>query len=173
MASHSARPTLDLAAGRQVLEQQLPRVLTFTGQRIDELGWQRLSDRTLLVPMYGVHGETKERYLLRLDFLTGNDWPPSAKFVNPETLDYEMGTDQHHLPVLTSPEVHMHPAYTAGDGRVLQLICCSAVFQYYDVVHGGEESILWRDNDTFVRTISAIERAFTTHYGGRFEKHAG
>lgn len=173
MASHSVRPSLDLAAGKQVLEQHLPRVLNFKKQTVEELGWRLHNDRTLLVPMSGTYQGDTEEYLLRLEFLTGVDWPPSARFVNPETLDYRLNFDRHHLPKLTSGEVQTHPAYEASDSRTLQLICCSAVFQYYDVVHGGNDAILWRDTDTFLRTITAIERALVTHYEGRFERHAG
>ena len=140
---------------------------------LSELGWRRHSERTLLVPLRGqLHGDVQE-YLLRLDFVASDDWPPRAIFVNPDTLGYEINVDRHHLPKLTSGEVHVHPDYQSGDGRVLQLICCSAVFEYYDVSHGGEEFILWRSTDTFLSTLNAIERAFQTHYAGRFEPHGG
>lgn len=172
MASHSVRPSVDLNAGRQVLQEHLPPVLAYKGHTLEELGWSLLSDRTLLVPMQGHHQGSVEDYLLRLDFIAGNDWPPSAKFVNPDTLDYVVDADQHHLPILTSPEVHVHSAYNPGDGRILQLICCSAVYQYYDVAHGGDDSILWRSTDTFLRTLNAIERACGSHYSGRFARHA-
>ena len=173
MASHISQPNVDLAAGKQVLNEHLPRVLSLKGKTLAELGWRQPSDRTLLVPMYGIHEGVSEDYLLRLDFLTGKDWPPSAKFVNPVTLDYQIGADQHHLPMITSPELHVHSAYQSNDGRTIQLICCSAVFQYYDVVHGGDDSILWRSSDTFLTTLSAVERAFATHYSGRFPRHGG
>ncbi|MDW9819529.1 hypothetical protein GOB25_31785 [Sinorhizobium meliloti] len=120
-----------------MLVQHLPRVLAFKGQTMEELGWQQPSDRTLLVPMRGELRSVAEDYLLRLDFLTGTEWPPRVIFVNPATLHYKINVDQHHLPILASREVHVQPAYQSGDGRVLQLICCSAVFQYYDVGHGG------------------------------------
>lgn len=173
MASHTERPCVDLAAGRQVLEEHLPRVLALKGQSLSDLGWRRLSDRALLIPMVGTHDGVREEYLLRLDFLTGKEWPPSAKFVNPETLDFQLEADQHHLPTIASPEVHVHSAYRSADGRTLQLICCSAVFQYYDVVHGGDDAILWRSSDSFINTVSAIERGFATHYSGRFARHEG
>ncbi|WP_434732989.1 hypothetical protein NL154_16435 [Rhizobium sp. YTUHZ044] len=172
MAVHGSRPSLDLRAGRQVLDQHLPRVLEFEGQSMEELGWNQLSDRTLLVPMRGTHEGVVEEYLLRLDFIAGADWPPSARFVNPATHDYAGQSDQHYLPQLTSPEVHVHPAYPGPDG-VIQLVCCSAVFEYYDVNHGGEDAILWRTGDTFRNTLSAIGRAFRTNYQGRFERYAG
>ncbi|MER8842844.1 hypothetical protein NKH86_29915 [Mesorhizobium sp. M0913] len=173
MASHGVRPTIDLQAGTQVLDQHLPRVLSFRGQTIEELGWSRPSDRTLLVPMRGTFGGNTEEYLLRLDFLAGSDWPPSARFVNPATLDYAGLAEQHHLPQLTSPEVHVHPAYQNPSGQKIQLVCCSAVFEYYDVNHGGEDTTLWRTGDTFNHTLAAIERAFRNHYSGRFDRHAG
>lgn len=173
MASHAELPIVDLAAGRQVLKEHLPRVLSFKNQTLEELGWRLHSDRTLLVPMRGSHAGREEDYLLRLDFMTRSEWPPSARFVNPETLDYELHVDQHHLPMLTSPEVHVHTAYDCPGGRKIQLICCSAVLQYYDVLHGGEDNILWRGGDTFLRTLTAIERAFLSHYSGRFAPHAG
>lgn len=173
MASHSERPTLDLAAGRSALAHQMARVLSFKEKTLHELGWRQPSDRTLLIPMSGNSNGATDTYLLRLDFVSGGDWPPRAKFVNPETLAYVINTDQHHLPKISSDQVNVHPAYQSPDGRTLQLICCSAVFEYYDVSHGGEDNILWRGTDTFLNTLNAIERAFKTHYTGRFERHAG
>ena len=173
MASHAIRPSLDVHAGRQVLDQHLPRVLAFLNQTMEQLGWRQPSARTLLVPMRAQHNGLTDEYLLRLDFLAGPEWPPSARFVDPESLDYRPLVDQHHMPQLTTPEVHTHAAYQTGDGRTLQLICCSAVFEYYDVSHGGDDSILWQDTDTFLSTLRAIERAFQISYQGRFPVHVG
>ena len=156
-----------------MVKEHLPQVLAFKGNTMEGLGWCLHSDRTLLVPMRGSYQGAEDEYLLRLDFLSGCEWPPSARFVNPDTLDYEVNADQHHLPVLASPELHVHPAYQSNDGRTLQLICCSAVFQYYDVVHGGDDAILWRKTDTFLHTLTAIERAFVSHYTGRFARYVG
>lgn len=171
MASHQIRPTLDLAAGRLILEEDLPRALTLNcASKPEVLGWTRHGSRSLLVPFKGVHAGAEDSYLLRLDFLTGRGWPPSARFVNPATRDYVVVRDQHHLPNLQSPEVHMHPAYQvpATDGMI-QLICCSAVFEYYDVLHGGDDAILWRESDSFLVTLAAIGRAMASvHYVGRY-----
>lgn len=170
MASHQTRPTLDLAAGRLILEEDLPRALALHGATDPiELGWTRHGTRSLLVPFTGLHSGVTDAYLLRLDFLTGRDWPPSARFVDPATQEYIVGGDQHHLPNLQSPEVYMHPAYQSPTSGMIQLICCSAVFEYYDVLHGGDDAILWRNTDTFLVTLAAIGRAMASpHYVGRY-----
>jgi hypothetical protein len=171
MAAHGTRPTLDLTAGRETLERTLPRVLAARDVSAPEdLGWRREGARSLLVPMTGRRGGERDGYLLRLDFATGPEWPPSARFVNPDTLDYVVGADRRHAPQITSPEVHVHPEYGGPDG-VIQLVCCSAVREYYDVLHGGEEHILWTERDDFLLTLSAIGRALGSHYQGRFPDH--
>lgn len=173
MATHGERPSIDLAAGRTVLAEDLPRVLRSLGAGTPEdLGWRKLDGRTLLVPMHGTQDGKREDYLLKLRFLTGRDWPPSAQFVNPETLDYQIPADFHHLPIVASPEVHVHTQYGGPSGRI-QLICCSATFEYYDVLHGGEDRHLWQPADNFYLTISAIQRAMGSHYQGRQAPHVG
>lgn len=167
MAQANVRPTVDLAAGRKVLAATLPRVMSTLGaDGLDAFSWQMPNKNTLLIPMTGsLHG-VSESYLLKLHFRTAADWPPSAQFVNPETCNYELGKDQHHLPNLQSPEAHVHPAYQAH-GREQQLVCCSATFEFYDVLHSVEERHIWKATDTFLVTLGAIERAFAHHYHGR------
>ena len=174
MASHGVRPTTDLAAARNVLAEDIPRVLKLLGaESIEQLGWQKTGDRTLYVPITGTLSDMTEKYLLRLMFLTGRDWPPSAQFVNPETLEYKIPDDMHHLPKLESPEVHVHHKYGSQHGREIQLICCSATYEYYDVLHGGEVRHLWTPKDDFYLTVSAIQRAMGSHYKGRQATHDG
>ena len=140
---------------------------------LEDLGWRKPDSRTLLMPMHGSKDERRDDYLLRLQFLTGREWPPSAQFVNPETLEYKIPDDFHHLPVLTSPEVQVHTQYSAQHGT-LQLICCSATFEFYDILHDVQERHLWRETDTFALTIAAIQRAMgSAHYQGRQAPHAG
>lgn len=173
MASHSERPTIDLAAGRVVLEADLPRVLASLGvEALEELGWRRPDGRTLLVPISGELGGQQEEYLLSLCFLTGRDWPPSAQFVNPETLDYVIPDDFHHLPIVETPELQVHTKYQSQHGKTLQLICSSATFEYYDVLHNGDDRILWQAKDTFFHTIAAIRRGMGSGYKGRQARHA-
>ena len=167
MAEPNVRPTMDLAAGREVLAATLPRVLSTIGAAsLGDLSWRQLNTNTLLIPMEGSLEGVKESYLLKLHFRTSTDWPPSAQFVSPVTLNYELGQDRHHLPNLQSPEAYVHPAYQAH-GREQQLICCSATFEFYDVLHSVEPRHVWKSTDTFLVTLRAIERAMATHYHGR------
>ena len=168
MASYTERPALDLGAGRAVLDEDLPKALRRADvECLDELGWSRPNPHTLLVPLLGSLGGTTETYLLKLHFRTGRDWPPGAQFVNPDTLDYAYPADVRHLPILESPQVHVHPQYNAN-GYLSQLICCSATCEYYDSLHGGEEKFLWQSTDTFLVTLDAIGRAMNSAaYKGR------
>ena len=78
--------------------------------------------------------------------------------------------DQHHLPILTSPECHVHPNYAAANGKTLQLICCSATQEFYDTAHPVEPDLIWSEQNTFYTTVAAIQKAMASFYGGRFAK---
>jgi hypothetical protein len=170
MASHGTVPTLDLAAGGRILDEDLPRILRREGAATPEdLGWKRVDGRTLLVPVKGESGGVVDEFCLRLEFKTGRDWPPSAQFVNPETLDYDPETDTRHLPRVNNGEVQVHPGYARPGGGKMQLICCSATLEYYQVLHGGENRHLWKETDDFMLTITAIRRAMGESYQGRHE----
>lgn len=173
MANHSERPTVDLAAGRAVLEADLPRVLAVhDAQQPEELGWRQIDKRTLLVPIFGEHEGGVDEYLLRLRFLTGREWPPSALFVNPQTLDYTIPADFEFLPIVRTDELKVHTKYrNRVEDKEQQLICCSATFEYYDVLHGGQDEILWQDTDDFNHTLNAIRRAMGRGYLGRQAAH--
>lgn len=174
MASHSVRPTLDLAAGREVLEQDLQAAADFFGgDPIQAHGWRRLGSRGLLIPLTGrLQDQEEDAYLLKLEFMAGREWPPSAQFVNPETNAFAGLADQHHLPRIESPEVRVHAQYgSPHHTQPIQLICCSATLEYYDVLHGGNDAYLWRPTDTFLITLDAIRRALTAHYSGRWPRH--
>lgn len=162
---------IDLAAGRAVLAASLPKALKARGaQTIEDLGWRAPNKSTLLIPMKATFNGSIDEYLLKLTFKTDEDWPPSAQFVNPKTNRYVLGLDRHHIPKLTSQEVHTHDAYPHPAGGAIQLICCSATFEYYDVLHGlNAPHHLWRTGDSFLVTVNAIERAMANHYQGRFE----
>jgi hypothetical protein len=170
MASHSIRPTLNLAAGRAIFAEDLPRALQLHSVGEPEaLGWRKHSSSALLVPVSGVHEGVTDEYLLRFDFVTDRNWPPKTQFVNPETLRYVVGQDTGYLPRLGHPEVNVHPAYATPVLQApIQLICCSATFEYYDVLHGGDDAILWQASDTYLVTLAAIRRAMASaEYQGR------
>ena len=169
MAQANQRPTVDAQAGAAALDDDLPRLLDLLGVGcIEELGWSRPNRLTLLVPMSGVHNGTKDDFLLRLGFQAYRAWPPSAQFVNPETLGFVMPDDQRFVPRLTSPECHTHPAYAKPGGGTVQLICCSATLEFYDVLHGVPPELVWKGTETFLTTLTAIERAMASFYSGRF-----
>lgn len=172
VANYTDRPAFDLEAGRAVLDEDLPKALARFGcASIDELGWRRPTPHTLLIPMTGTAAGKSDDFLLKLHFRSGREWPPSAQFVNPETLDYTFPTDARHLPILEASHVYVHPNISAL-GRQLQLICCSATYEYYDILHSGEEQFLWQNNDTFLVTLDAIRRAMgSASYKGRNLSH--
>lgn len=173
VATANVAPTINLAAGAAALDEDLPRVLRLEeATSLEELGWERPSRLVLLVPMHGSHDGMTDDYLLRLGFQAYRSWPPSAQFVNPETREYNYPQDQHHVPKLTSPECRTHVNYQRQAGSPqIQLVCCSATLEFYDVFHHVEAEHLWSESNTFLTTIVAIRKAFASHYEGRFPKH--
>lgn len=167
------RPTIDVQAGLKAFEEDLPRVLACLNvSSIEELGWGMPKPLTLLVPMSGKIGEKNDEYLLRLGFHAYRAWPPSAQFINPATNDYVYPQDQHFVPRLESNECRTHIAYDhTAEGKKIQLVCCSATFEFYDVLHSVDAAYIWSETDTFLKTINAIRRAFSESYKGRFEAH--
>jgi hypothetical protein len=168
MASANAVPVIDAPLGAAALDEDLPRVLRVEGaSSLEELGWIRPNRLTLLIPMRGVHAGATDDFLLRLGFQSYRRWPPSAQFVNPQTLGYSINQDQRHVPRLTSGECQTHLAYPGPRGPV-QLVCCSATLEFYEVQHQVDLQLVWRDSNTFYTTLTAIRKAFASHYQGRF-----
>jgi hypothetical protein len=170
VAKKNESPKLDVQAGAQALDGDIPRVLKVKGvSSLEELGWSRPNRLSLLVPMLGTFQGKTDEFLLRLGFQAYRQWPPSAQFVNPDTLQYAGVEDQRFVPKLTSGECHTHVAYQRDQqSKKIQLICCSATLEFYEVLHNVEDHHLWRDTDTFLTTINAIQKAFASSYGGRF-----
>ena len=164
-------PQLDPKAGLQAFEEDVPKVLKILGaSSIEELGWKR-DNLFLMIPMTAELNGQSDKFLLRLGFHGYREWPPSAKFVNPETGDYQYPDDQHHVPQLDSPACRTHLAYQKSDGGKIQLICCSATLEFYQVLHSVDEAYVWKSSYTFYTTLRAIQRAMHTHYRGRFPAH--
>jgi len=175
MARANEQPTVDIQAGASALDEDIPRVLSVLGaSSLEALGWSRPDRLSLLVPMEEFYQGKKDEYLLRLGFQAYRKWPPSARFVNPATLDYVYPQDQHFVPQLTSQECRTHVAYrrTPMSARI-QLICCSATLEFYEVLHNVEQQHLWSESDTFFTTVMAIRKAFAAFYQGRFPAYGG
>jgi len=169
MAAAGQAPRIDLRAGVTALDEDLPKVLGHLGvASMEALGWSRPEKLVLLVPMKATHEGQTDHFLLRLGFQAYREWPPSAQFVNPETTAYAGLEDRQHLPKLNSPECNMHWNYPRPGGGSMQLICCSATLEFYEVLHGVQPEHLWADHYTFLTTLKAIQRAMESFYQGRF-----
>jgi hypothetical protein len=170
MAKANERPTLDVQAGAAALDEDIPRVLRVLGYScLEELGWSRPNRLSLLVPMNGTFEGKSDEYLLRLGFQAYRRWPPSAQFVNPATCSYVYPQDQRFVPKVKSPECETHVAYQQNQqSNRIQLICCSATLEFYEVLHGVQPYHVWRETDTFLTTITVIQKALTSFYQGRF-----
>lgn len=156
-----ATPTDAIAA----FEQDLPKALRH--RTLDEAGWRRLDDMTLLVPMEGLQANgAVDSYLLRLGFAWSPEWPPSTLFVNPKTLAYDKTKDACWLPKIEGcNEVATHTDYQ-GHG---QLVCCSLTLEFYAVLHGVQPENVWdSQRHNFSATINQIEWALKSKfYKGR------
>lgn len=143
------------ARARAALEADLPLVLR--GRILEEAGWKRPDPLTLLIPLVGVREDrTEDDYLLRLHFGYYPDWPPSARFVNPETGTYRYPDDVRWLPRIEGAnEIAVHANY---DNR-LQLICASVTLEFYQVRHGVADRLVWDPKvQNFAATLAAIRR---------------
>lgn len=146
-------------------ERDLPKALQ--NRTLEEAGWRRLGDMTLLVPLRGVQTNgTVDNYLLRLGFACYPDWPPSALFVNPQTLNYDKTKDQCWLPKIEScSEIAIHADYQNRG----QLICCSLTLEFYAVLHAVQPEYVWNSQKhNFAATINQIDWALRSQfYRGR------
>lgn len=168
MPAANGAPLIDVAVGAAAFDRDLSKVMALKGVTSPkELGWSRPNRLTLLVALSKSMEATSESFMLKLGFQAYPRWPPSAQFVNPTTLEYRYPEDQPHVPKLTSPECHTHVAYQGSAGQI-QLICCSATLEFYEVAHGVDPKHLWHDTNSFLTTINAVQRAMSTHYQGRF-----
>jgi hypothetical protein len=174
VAAAGQRPVVNTQAGLQAVREDVPRVLRALGaSSLEELGWAQPDALTILIPLSASIDGSTDHYLLKLGFHCYRDWPPSAQFVNPETKQYNWPSDQPCVPKIESPECRTHPNYpTTPSGSSIQLICCSATLEFYDVLHQVEPHHVWSETSTFLTTLKAIQRSMQTHYMGRFPRHA-
>jgi hypothetical protein len=165
----------DPAVAAASLDAHLARILR--GRAPADVGWDRPDKLTLFVPMRGFTVETDfcsygfdpsaadavpyadqpdgDDYLLRLFFSHYPQSPPSARFVNPTTRKYDVGTDVKWLPSLEGgTEVHVHQTYeTIG-----QLVCTSSTLEFYKVNHSVEPKHQWRPGSTFIVLLNTLSR---------------
>ena len=170
MAAAGQQPVVNTQAGLQAVREDMPRVLAALGMSsLDGLGWTQPDALTLLIPLAASINGSTDDYLLKLGFHYYREWPPSAQFVNPRTGQYAWPHDQQYVPRLESPECRTHVNYaTTPSAPGIQLICCSATLEFYQVLHHVEPPHVWNSTSTFLTTLRAIQRAMQTSYKGRF-----
>jgi hypothetical protein len=161
-------PIQDVTQGRSAFATDLQKHL---GNRsIDEVGWAKPDDLTLLIPLFGTRPDgTKDFFLLRLYFDHYPTWPPGAQFVNPASQRYQYPQDVSWVPQNAGqPQIAFHSNY-AGQGQV---ICCSLTLEFYKVNHQVEDDVIWqRDKHKFTSTIAAIKGALApAYYLGRLDR---
>jgi len=158
MAAVNETPVAAPARGIEALERDLPVVLR--GRPVEEAGWCRFDDLTLLIPLWSI---AFDFYLLRLQFHCYPEWPPSAQFVNPVTKEYKVGHDTIWLPSIEAPHIRVHADYS---GQKRQLICNSSTLEFYEVRHGLDHpDHIWRsDRQNFNHTLSTISHALQREY---------
>jgi hypothetical protein len=151
----------------RAFEEDLPKALN--GRTLEEAGWRRLDDLTLLVPVHGIAADgVTEPYFVRLGFAYYPDWPPSVQFVNPDTLCYAK-EDKCWLPKIDGcNEIQVHPAYEF-ENQVIQLVCSSVTLEFYIIKHNVEPTFVWDSNkQNFSAALNQIEWALRSNfYKGR------
>jgi hypothetical protein len=173
VAAAGQQPIVDTQAGLKAVREDVPRVLKVLGApSLEALGWTQPDALTMLIPLSASIEGVTDKYLLKLGFHCYREWPPSAQFVNPGTGQYVWPADQPCVPRLESPECRTHANYPAPTGTGIQLICCSATLEFYQVLHGVEPQHVWNGTSTFLTTLKAVQRAMQSHYTGRFPRHA-
>ena len=144
-------------------------------KKIKEYGWRVVSiDELTLYAVLRARplNNRTEEFTVRLSCDYYPTHPPDAKFVNPETLEYEAGKDLHHLPKLTAPYCQVHPSYGWDHPYPYgpQLVCSSMTLGYYFSNHNPTADQAWEPGrHTIGSTIHTIHRALqSAHYSGRY-----
>jgi hypothetical protein len=139
------------------------------GDTLKSRGWDRANDLTLFVPVRaGV--EAQDHYLLRLGFEYYADWPPTARFVNPDTREFDPARDLYWLPKVEGDSgFHVHATYN-NEHYQGQLVCCSVTAEFYLSHHDVQPDQVWDSaRFTFGATLGRVERALRSeYYRGRF-----
>jgi hypothetical protein len=118
------------------------------------------------VGVQGVKLQPLDFVALRLGFACYPEWPPSALFVNPQTLSYDKAKDKCWLPKIEGcPEIAVHTDYMNRG----QLICCSLTLEFYNILHDVKPEHVWNSKEhNFSATINQVEWALRSpFYKGR------
>lgn len=160
-------PVQDIHAGREAFQRDLQSILK--DSTLNDRGWSKPDDLTLLVPMLVENPQQGQvdLYLLRLFFDHYPKGPPSAQFINPITMTYTYPDDVRWVPKCeNAPDIHFHPTYGSGG----QLICSSTTLEFYKVNHEVQPEHVWDPGRmNFNTTLAAIRRGLApAYYKGRW-----
>ncbi len=162
MAKEGETPVPDQTRGAEALREDLPKVLQ--RRTLEEAGWCQPDLLTLLIPLFAQRdGQTTDFFLLRLYFNCYPIWPPSAQFINPQTLKYVVSVDKKWLPKIEgSPEIAVHDNYS---NQGIQLICSSVTLEFYQVGHSVKPEHIWDEkHQNFSATLAAIRHGLTQSF---------
>ena len=129
---------------RAALDRHLDSVLG--GRPLESVGWHRPDPLTLYIPLRGYTADTSasaygfdpseppqdagrpfagtpqgDDYLLRLYFSHYPNWPPSARFVNPDTKQFGSG-DKTWLPMISGTNEPARPRFLRKQRRAAHLL---------------------------------------------------
>lgn len=157
-------PVQDVHAGRAAFDRDLAAALR--GQSLNDRGWGKPDDLTLLIPLFAVAPNLSvDFYLLKLFFDHYPKGPPSAQFVNPATLGYTHPADAKWVPRIEGhASIAFHTNYNG-----IQLICSSTTLEFYKVNHDVKEQHIWQEGRmTFMSTLAAVRSGLAQpFYKGR------
>lgn len=130
-------------------------------------GWRRQRVDALheLITIHATRAdETVDDYHVLLGAEYYDRWPPTAAFVNPETLE-EALPGSRWLPAFAACPAwfQLHsghpfpPEYAVNGAQHRQLLCFSGTAQYYMVDHNPEETAIWRPGErTVAMTLARL-----------------
>ena len=164
----------DPATACAALDADIEKLLVAKGlSSISELGWERPSKLRLHIPMRARRGNSEDEFLLELGFSHYPTWPPSARFINPQTKEYDPGADLQWLPIIQGTNsIQTHKSYSNVQGLVSHgFICCSFTLDFYLQRHSLQPEDHWQACPrTFYATVHRIQTALRDHYKGRFSE---
>lgn len=118
-------------------------------------------------------GNRLDDYHLDMDMSYYRDWPPGVTFVNPKTRAFDPAVDMRWFPAEPAArppgiDIGYHTSYDFS-GTSRQMVCNSAVLEYYMSNHAPKEDERWDPaRHTLYTTLSLLQTMLTRpYYGGR------
>ena len=127
---------------------------------VKELGvtWDFIDNLHVLVHFEGLRADgTRDPYRVLLGAEFYDLWPPTAAFIDPETMQPPVATSPWWPAITNPPWGAFHHAYPFQNAQPRQLICITFVAEYYMTQHNPSELSVWRQGKhTVAATITRI-----------------